>query len=120
MERRRRVLVVDDEPDIRTLVRFALEGAFDVTEAVDGASALALAAGSMPDLVVLDWQMPGMTGPEVLTSLGQSNPNVPVIMLTAALSADNGGLAGIFGAAAFIAKPFSPAALLETAERLVR
>lgn len=119
MDRRLRVLVVDDEPDIRGLVRHALEGAFDVVEASNGAGALAQAAECMPDLVVLDWQMPGMTGPEVLTALGTSRPALPVIMLTA-LGADHSALAGIFGAAAFIRKPFSPAALLETAERLVR
>lgn len=119
MERRLRVLVVDDQPELRALVRRALEGAFDVIEAADGAGALAQTAESMPDLVVLDWQMPGMTGPEVLTSLGMSRPDLPVIMLTA-LGVDHGALAGIFGAAAFISKPFSPAVLLETAERLAR
>lgn len=119
MGRRLRVLVVDDEPDIRGLVRHALEGAFDVVEAADGAGALAQADELMPDLVVLDWQMPGMTGPEVLTSLGMSRPELPVIMLTA-LGADHGALAGIYGAAAFVRKPFSPAALLETARRLAR
>lgn len=117
MTPRRRVLVVDDEPDIRGLVRHALEGSFDVVEAADGAGALAQAAECRPDIVVLDWQMPGMGGPEVLTSLGMRRPDVPVIMLTA-LGADHAALAGIFGAAAFIRKPFSPAELLETAERL--
>lgn len=119
MDRRLCVLVVDDEPDIRALVRHALGGAFDVVEAADGAGALAQAAECIPDLVVLDWQMPGMAGPEVLTSLVMNRPDLAVIMLTA-LGADHAALAGIFGAAAFIRKPFSPAALLETAERLVR
>lgn len=120
MERVPRALVVDDEPEIRALVRRTLEDAFDVVEAPDGARALALAAESMPDLVVLDWQMPGISGPEVLTFLLERRPDLPVIMLTAALGADHGSIAGIFGAAAFIAKPFSPGELLETAMRLAR
>ena len=67
------VLVVDDEPGIRTLVQVVLVGGgFLVVEAADGHEALRLAEQDVPDLVVLDWQMPGMSAPEVLTEFGRS------------------------------------------------
>jgi len=115
-----RVLVVDDEPAVRGLVRRVLAGGgFEVVEAADGQEALRVAQQDVPDLVVLDWQMPGLSGPEVLTELARHYPEVPVILLTAALDRRHGGLAGIFGAAEFIQKPFRPDALLATARRLL-
>ena len=116
----RRILVVDDEQPIRDLVRRTFAGdAFVVDEAASGEEALVLAADVTPDLVVLDWQMPGMTGAEVLTELAKRYPQLPVILLTAALDSRNGGIARIFGAAEFIQKPFHPGDLLATARRLL-
>lgn len=116
-----RALVVDDDEAVRALVRSVLAGGgFEVAEAVDGAEGLRLAEHEVPDLVVLDWQMPGLTGVEVLTELGRHYPEVPVILLTAALDPRYGGFAGILGAAEFIQKPFRPDVLLATARRLLR
>lgn len=116
-----RVLVVDDEPDVRELVRSVLASdGYQVVEAADGTEALRLAEQHIPDLVGLDWQMPGLTGVEVLTELGRKYPELPVILLTAALDPRYGGLAGILGAAEFIQKPFQPDVLVATARRLLR
>ena len=115
-----RVLIVDDEPDVRELVRTVLASdGYEVVEAASGAEGLRLAEERVPDLVVLDWQMPGLTGLEVLTELGRKYPELPVILLTAALDPRYGGLAGILGAAEFIQKPFRPDVLLATARRLL-
>jgi DNA-binding response OmpR family regulator len=116
-----RALIVDDDAGIRRLVgRTLARGGFDVAEAEDGVVALSVFAAGRPfDVVVLDWEMPGPSGPEVLSELKRRVPDVAVIMLTAALEQAHGGLATVYGADAYLAKPFSPVELVETAERLV-
>lgn len=115
------VLVIDDDQSMRRVIRLALEreGA-EVTEAEDGQQGLELARGGNFSLVVLDWNMPGPAGPEVLDELRRDQPELPVLMLTAELTAREGGLALAFGADAFLAKPFSPAELVGIARSLVR
>ena len=79
----RRVLVVDDEPHIRTVLRGYLEAdGFAVTEAADGESALSALRESQPDLVLLDVMLPGIDGLEVLRQLRTSS-NAYVILVTA-------------------------------------
>ncbi len=82
----KRILVVDDEPDIVALIRLKLmrEG-FEVLEAHNGEAAIKMVASSKPDLIILDVMMPGMSGWEVNEKL-KANPeywDIPVIMLTA-------------------------------------
>ena len=81
-----RLLVVDDDPDILDLLIFKLKRAgFDVTSASDGDTAITASRAERPDLVVLDWAMPGADGLEVCAEL-RRNPDtadVPVILLTA-------------------------------------
>ena len=114
------VLVVDDEEEIRALVRRSLTGdGFTFREAADGSAAIAAAEAERPDVVVLDWQMPGMSAPEVLSELKRRYPDVPVVLVTAALERRHGGLAGIYGADAFVPKPFSPAELERTVRSLL-
>lgn len=108
-----RVLVVDDEADIRRLVRFSLElDGHQVTEAADGLEALRALGPEAPDVMVLDVTMPRLDGWEVLMRLkagaGAVGTDLPVIMLTA-LDADVDRIrAGIEGAVRYLTKPFDP------------
>jgi DNA-binding response OmpR family regulator len=106
------VLVVDDEPDIRELVRINLElDGHEVIAASDGPSGLAAAQESFPDVIVLDVMMPGMDGWEVLAWLkSQSDPrlsSIPVLMLTARTEDLDRIRGAIEGAIHYITKPFS-------------
>lgn len=80
-----RVLVVDDEPDVRLLLRLQLEGqGFDVVgECGDGTTAVEACAALHPDAVVLDLLMPKMTGFEAIPRLREVDPNVVVVAYTA-------------------------------------
>jgi len=104
----RRVLVVDDEPHIRTVLRGYLQAdGFEVAEAADGAAALAAMHDQPPDLVLLDVMMPGIDGLEVLRQL-RTFSDVYVILVTArAEEVDK--LVGLgVGADDYVTKPFSP------------
>ena len=101
-----RILVADDDPEIRSLLKRALayEG-YSVDLAEDGAQALALALASPPDLVILDVVMPGLDGMEVARRL-RAGGDVPVLMLTAR-SGTGDKVAGLdAGADDYLAKPF--------------
>ncbi len=104
----RRVLVVDDEPHIRTVLRGYLEAdGFAVVEAADGESALNGVRDEQPDLVLLDVMLPGIDGLEVLRRLRQFS-EVYVILVTAR-SEEVDKLVGLgVGADDYITKPFSP------------
>ena len=104
----RTVLVVDDEPHIRTVLRGYLQAdGFEVAEAADGAAALAALRAQPPDLVLLDVMMPGIDGLEVLRQL-RTFSDVYVILVTArAEEVDK--LVGLgVGADDYVTKPFSP------------
>ena len=106
-----RIVVADDDPDIRDLVVFKLRQAGHDVEAVeDGAAAVATCQASPPDLVVLDVMMPGMGGLDATRAL-RLDPRlarVPVILLTA--RAQESDIEQGFGAGAddYVVKPFSP------------
>jgi DNA-binding response OmpR family regulator len=103
-----RVLVVDDDETVRDVVRRYLELAgHEVTVVGDGEKALALVAGAVPDLIVLDLMLPGIDGLEVCRRIRQHSP-VPVVMLTA-LGEEENRIAGLqLGADDYVTKPFSP------------
>src|SRR4051794_13514157 len=110
------VLVVDDEGDIRELVRINLElDGHSVLTAPDGTKALELARQKTPDLILLDVMMPGLDGWEVLSRLKADSEaalsNIPVLMLTARSDDMDRIRGGIEGAIRYITKPFSVAAL---------
>ncbi len=116
----RLVLVCDDEPRIIQFVRFnfELKGA-RVMEAGDGETCLDLARRELPDLVVLDVQMPGMDGFETLREL-RAFSDVPVIMLTVQAE-ETDRIRGLdLGADDYVAKPFSPAELVSRARAVLR
>ena len=116
----RRVLVVDDEVDVRGLVRELLERAgYDVVEATDGREGLRALYSSSPDLVVLDVTMPGLDGFTTLARM-RDLTDVPVVMLTARgleLEKVRGLKAG---ADDYVTKPFGRQELLARVEALLR
>lgn len=116
------VLVVDDDQDIRELVSWKLEASgFQVLGEADGEAGLAAALEVRPDLVLLDWMMPRLTGLEVCRSLREdaATAHVPVILLTAkAQEADiQRGFAA--GADDYIVKPFSPRELVSRVDAVL-
>ena len=110
-----RILVVDDDPSIRALVRDVLELEGHVVQvAVDGVAALRAVAAERPDCVVLDVMMPGMDGHEVLARL-RAMPDgleLPVVMLTAAADDANAWRGWSGGVDYFLGKPFDAEVLL--------
>lgn len=117
------VLVVDDDPDIRALVAMALEDAgFSVRQSADGRSALATIETQAPDVVVLDVNMPGMDGYEVVRRMRQENEtsHTKVLMLTTALGERDRLRALGDGADEYLTKPYEPAALVQMVEWLAR
>ena len=112
--RRLRVLVADDDPDIRDLVEFKLVRAgFDVTCVGDGLEAWDVFVQSPPDLFVLDVMMPGLSGIDVLLKIREHQTgHLPVLMLSAR-SRDADVDAGFaVGADDYLVKPFSPRELV--------
>jgi DNA-binding response OmpR family regulator len=104
----RRVLVVDDEPHIRTVLRGYLQAdGFEVTEAADGAAAIAALRDKPPDLVLLDVMLPGIDGLEVLRQLRTFSDAYVILVTARAEEVDK--LVGLgIGADDYVTKPFSP------------
>jgi len=117
-----RVLVADDEDDIRDLVCLAVRkaGAADVTAVADGTAALAAARRLAHDLAVLDVSMPGSTGLEVCAALREdpATAGIRILLLSAGASPDDvlRGLSA--GADAYLAKPFQISALVQQVKAL--
>ena len=114
MSDRRKVLVVDDEPDVLLLCRVNLEfEGYEVVEAADGEEALDKVRVEQPDVVLLDVMMPKMDGWQVLEAM-KAEPelkDIPVVMLTAKVQDQDQIRGWSQGAAEYITKPFSPLAL---------
>ena len=114
------VLVVDDEPKIRAIVRHNLEAdGFTVTEQADGPGALRAALDEHPDLVVLDVMLPGLDGVEVLRRLREAS-QVPVILLTARAEEVDKLIGLAVGADDYVTKPFSGRELAARARVILR
>jgi two-component system phosphate regulon response regulator PhoB len=114
------VLVADDAPSVRQLLRVILAPYYRVIEATDGSEALSLMIEHQPPLAVLDISMPGLTGLEVCRAL-RSDPRTQdtgVLVITANGTSDDSANAFQAGADAFLPKPFSPAAMLRAVEAL--
>ena len=115
------ILIVEDHPTMREAMRMVLEHeGFDIREASDGASALAMVMDRPPALIFLDLNIPGTSGSEVLKAL-KSNPataNVRVIIVTATGEEGREYVLSL-GADEYFTKPFSPLALLRTVERVL-
>lgn len=117
------ILIVDDEPTIRVLLRAALEGAgHRVIEAADGVSALATALRLRPDLILLDVALPGLNGLDVCRRLREdpATAGTPVFLLTGFVQQAERQAAKDVGAHEFVRKPFSPAAVVARIEDTLR
>ena len=109
MSEQERILIVDDEPDTIMILQDRLEmDNYAVATASDGYEALALIDQELPDLVLLDIQMPGINGIETLTHIRQAYPGLLVIMLTAHGTIQRAVEAIKLGAYDFLEKPFLP------------
>lgn len=116
----KRILIVDDEPNIRRVFRASLESAgYRVDEARDGEEALLWVQGSTPDLILLDLQMPNIGGMEVLESLRTTGYDIPVVIVTAHGSIPDAVAAMKLGAIDFLAKPLTPDVLRRTVAEVV-
>jgi two-component system phosphate regulon response regulator PhoB len=117
------VLVVEDEASLVTMLRYNLEKqGFRVEEAADGQEAMTRIAETQPDLVLLDWMLPAMSGLEVCRQIRRraATRDLPVIMLTARAE-DQDAVRGLnVGADDYITKPFSMDALLARMRALLR
>jgi DNA-binding response OmpR family regulator len=100
------VLICDDEPSLRELIRISLDGPYDIVEADDGEESLELARRVRPDVVILDMMMPRLSGLEVLTSLRREMADTRVIVLTAQPESREDALRE--GADVVMVKPFEP------------
>jgi two-component system phosphate regulon response regulator PhoB len=117
------VLVCDDEPVLRMLVRATLDdGRYTILEACDGEQALERVRADHPDVILLDMMMPGRSGSEVLLEL-RRNPETaatPVIMLTARAQAADREAMDLAGATHYLTKPFSPVGLAALVEEVLQ
>ena len=118
----RRVLVIDDEADVRLLYRVNLRHAgHEVLEAVDGEMGLELAFEHLPDALVLDLMLPNLDGFEVLRTLraDERTRELPVLVLTAIARMDDRRRCFELGADEVITKPFVPEALTDGLDHLM-
>ena len=117
------VLVVEDEPALLTLLRYNLEHeGFEVGEAIDGEEALLMIEERIPDLVLLDWMLPTLSGLEVCRQIRRNTEagNLPVIMLTAR-GEESDRVRGLdCGADDYVVKPFSPNELMARIRAVLR
>ncbi len=119
----KRILIVEDEKAIRDMIAFGLRRAgYEVSEAEDCRSARAQIVDSRPDLLLIDWMLPDMSGLELIRTLrrAKDTEEIPAIMLTAKVEEQDkiGGLDG--GADDYVTKPFSPRELLARIQAVLR
>jgi CheY-like chemotaxis protein len=112
---KRKILVVDDEPNVRQLVRRMLNRKFIVLEAEDGRQAIDIACTQKPDLILMDIKMPKMDGYTSCYVIKQdpTTTSIPVLMLTAIDQRLNVKFSQQIGADGYITKPFTSRALLD-------
>ncbi|OIP26779.1 MAG: hypothetical protein COT13_05650 [Chloroflexi bacterium CG08_land_8_20_14_0_20_45_12] len=113
---KKKILVVDDEPNIRLIVRRLLGKDYIVLEANDGEEAVDAARKQKPDLILMDIMMPRMDGYSACHTIrtGQGTKTIPVVMLAAVGYELNKKLSKEVGASGYITKPFSLQDLLDT------
>lgn len=123
MKAQHKVLVVDDEPAIRDMIQFALESAnMKVQTAADGHDALLRISESRPDIILIDWMMPGINGRELTRRLRRDSltEEIPIIMLTARVTEDDKVSGLESGADDYLTKPFAPRELIARINAVLR
>jgi two-component system phosphate regulon response regulator PhoB len=118
-----KILIIEDEEDIRELVRYNLEREkFKVCEAESGEKGLKVAARELPDLILLDLMLPGKDGMQICRELKQDDVTreIPVVMMTAR-GEESDIVAGLeLGAEDYVVKPFSPKVLIARVKTVLR
>ena len=118
MDNRKTILICDDEPALRELIRASVDEGYEFAEASDGIIAMELARQVSPDVVILDLMLPRLSGLEVLARMNEDErlKDVPVLVITAWNETREDVLAA--GADAFVAKPFDPEDLKQAVKQL--
>lgn len=114
-----KILIVDDDPDMLQVLRWALSPVGDVLEACEGRAALRLIKSDKPRLVLLDVAMPGLSGIDVLKAARVLDPSAIIVMLTGLCDISIAKEALDCGARAYITKPFDDQYLRGEVERLL-
>ena len=118
-----KILIVEDEKDIRDLIIYALEAkGYETISTDDGEKALKMLKENKPDLVILDWMLPSVSGLEICRNIRRDKniKNIPIIMLTAKITEDDKILGLDSGADDYITKPFSTAELSSRVKAVLR
>jgi two-component system phosphate regulon response regulator PhoB len=122
VEPRKRILVVDDEPEVTEYIVRILENAgFDARYVNDPLKAVDRAVEILPDLILLDFDMPKLLGPELSALLKRAlKPrNVPIVFLSGMTDEDHRAIASLSGAVAYLDKPLDADKLIETIRSLL-
>lgn len=114
-----KILIVDDDPDMLTVLRWALAAVGEVLEACEGRAALRLVENEKPRLILLDVAMPGMGGIEVLRAARLLDPTIIIVMLTGLCDIGVAKEALDCGARAYVTKPFDGNYLRAEVQRLL-
>ena len=115
-----RILIVDDNPEIREIIHILLEGeGFEIQEAGDGQTALALTEELTFDLIILDIMMPGLNGYQTCLEIRKCS-NAPILFLSARTKDSDKTLGFSSGGDDYLAKPFSYNELISRAKALIR
>jgi two-component system, OmpR family, phosphate regulon response regulator PhoB len=110
------ILIADDEEDLRLLVQVTLENpSYQILTAADGFRAVDAISAHIPDLLILDWMMPGLNGCEVVKRLRQNSDTakIPIVMLTAKDGVESREQMASLHLAGYLVKPFSPLELIQ-------
>lgn len=115
-----RILIVDDEPSVRGVVRAILENAqYDIEEVSDGSEVLPRVSSWRPHMVITDLVMPEMEGMGVIRQLRQAHPGLGIIAISGVRGGSYLPVARAMGADATLTKPFDPAVLLQHVEHVL-
>lgn len=115
---KKNVLLVEDDPALRMVMREVLKDDYSIDEADNGLDGIAKAIQNKNDLIILDYHLPKKDGIEVIAAIRDSSPNVPVIVLTGYLNPESEEKFNKYGANKIFPKPFNYKALLDTVKSL--
>lgn len=116
------ILIVEDHPTMRDAMRLVLEeDGYEVQDATDGKAGIAAVRARPPDIVLLDLNIPVVSGAQVLETLKSDPTTAGVLVVIVSATGEEGRQRALAqGADGYITKPFSPLALLRTVERVLR
>jgi len=122
MPDKKKILVIEDEPEFRMMLRVRLEAnGYEVAEAEDGAVGLEMARKTEPDLIILDIMLPKMDGYKVarLLKFDEKHRHIPIVMLTARSQQNDREIGAEVGCDAYLVKPCKPEEMLKIVTRLL-